>query len=356
MEYTYLIIIAIIMCAGLYYLYGYMKRKGDKLLRNDSQFALLYNKIFIRRFNTTFKKIVYVKCIMFVSLIVLLLVINVTDARSETINIKENPRYTLKSTMDINYNDYKVELKYTNKILNGDYKSFREEEILDITKEEIVKSRINAIIIEDALHLKENKFEIAKRIYTRIYTYYSIKKINVSGIIISVLFMTLFVELFLLVYNKLIKSSASNELYFLKNIFILTASVLPVSFDDIIKELIHNSKFYKKELAMIKTTIQDNTKRIDKEYRKIFKEQENVEGKLFFEKLYMAQCDNFELAVRTLKDENIIAEKIHDREVRKKAESIGILGVVFVLIILAIAGIYFLKPWIDNFQGFNIDI
>lgn len=143
------------------------------------------------------------------------------------------------------------------------------------------------------------------------------------------------------------KNRINKEIDFLKRLFVILASVKLIDFNQLIKILIDKSKLLKEDLEAIYEMTQKSN--IDKEdfYRQLREKTKNLDQKIFYEKLDMAYNYDFDLAVKSIKNDFAREKRENYRRVKKRVEGIHILGVTGLFIVMTVLVVYLLGPWLE---------
>ena len=147
-----------------------------------------------------------------------------------------------------------------------------------------------------------------------------------------------------------IKSKLTKELNFLKKLFVICGSVKPVDFGKLMKSLIARSEYFKQDLEAIYESHQKSNIDTEKFYQELKANSKDIDVKLFYEKIDMACNYDFDLSVKTIKDDFVREKREINRKVKKKVELINIVGVTGLFIAMTVLVIYLLAPWIEMLE------
>ncbi|NLN03615.1 MAG: hypothetical protein GX166_02165 [Clostridiaceae bacterium] len=147
-----------------------------------------------------------------------------------------------------------------------------------------------------------------------------------------------------------LKTKLSKELYFLKKLFVICGSVKPVDFGKLMKSLIARSEHFKKDLVAIYEAHQKSSTDTEMFYQELKAGAKDLEVKLFYEKLDMACYYDFDLSVKTIKDDFAREKRESIRKVKKKVELINVVGVLGLFVALTVLVVYLLAPWIKMLE------
>lgn len=147
-----------------------------------------------------------------------------------------------------------------------------------------------------------------------------------------------------------LKAKLAKELYFLKKLFVICGSVKPVDFGKLMKTLIARSELFKNDLVAIYEAHQKSSTDTERFYQDLKTDARNLEVKLFYEKLDMACNYDFDLSVKTIKDDFAREKRESVRKVKKKVEIINMVGVLGLFVALTVLVAYLLTPWIGMLE------
>ena len=142
------------------------------------------------------------------------------------------------------------------------------------------------------------------------------------------------------------------ELRFLKKIFVMSGSVKPVDYMQVVNAMYERSFYYRQDLERIMDVLRKSN--IDKEdfFSELLIEKEDIDSKLFYEKLSIGFLFDFDLAIRNIEADFSQEKRAYARFIKKRVNFIHIIGITGLFIAMAILLIYMLQPWLDamNFQ------
>lgn len=152
--------------------------------------------------------------------------------------------------------------------------------------------------------------------------------------------------------NSGVRSKKKQELRFLKKIFVLCGNVKPVDTMQVISTMYGRSYYYKQQLEQIMDALRKST--IDKEdfFNELLLQSEDIDSKLFFEKLSIGFLYDFDMAIQNIEADFIQEKRAYARQLKKRIDLIHIVGVTGLFIAMTILMVYLLKPWLItmNFQ------
>ena len=95
---------------------------------------------------------------------------------------------------------------------------------------------------------------------------------------------------------------------------------------------------------------------VDKEefYRCLMEDTDDINIRLFYEKLNIAANYDFDLAVKSITDDFKREKREHERHVKKRIELINIIGITGLFIIITILMVYLLRPWMEMMEISNL--
>jgi hypothetical protein len=328
-----------------------IRKKGliKKIIPKKSKLRAFYIQNIIKNINMDFEKLFSIKIIILASFIMLFALTLITDIVYETelIKTKKNYRATYLTGGTINNEDdiYKLEMKYIEKAVEA----FKDINMKSISTDEfshILKLKIKELNDIDRSSLDE----LSKRLFIRVKGYYRIREFNVFNYIFAAFLLSFLPELLLIIKNALTRNERKAELVFLKRLMIMSGSIEPVVFQDVLNILIDKSKHYKNTLIEINKNINKNSNNPEELYREYIIRTNELEEKLFFEKLQMANNYDFSLAIENIKNEFKISQRETDRKVKKRVEGIHMVGVMGIMILIFIWVLYLILPWMQRFN------
>ncbi len=144
------------------------------------------------------------------------------------------------------------------------------------------------------------------------------------------------------------------ELRFLKKIFVMSGSIKPVDYMQVVNAMYERSFYYRQDLENIMDVLRKNN--IDKEefFSELLFKTEDIDSKLFYEKLSIGFLYDFDLAIRNIEADFAQERRAYARFIKKRVNYIHIIGVTGLFIAMAILLLYMLQPWLNamNFQLF----
>lgn len=214
--------------------------------------------------------------------------------------------------------------------------------------EEIIKMMILAEHNETLTGITAD--EMANRLYYRVKGFINAREVHPGVYVFVVIFMYMLPEIIIWFYNRFAKIAAEKELKFLKKLIIMNGSIKPVDFMDLLEGLIEKAKYHKTMLE----DIQDLNKRnyIDNRdiYKSYIRRANDINLKLFYEKLDEANNYDFDQAILNIKNEFKLEKRVETRNIKKKIESIHILGIVGFMALTLLVIVYMLIPWMTAYD------
>lgn len=147
---------------------------------------------------------------------------------------------------------------------------------------------------------------------------------------------------------KVEDSRKRQELRFLKKMFVLCGSVKPVDYQQVLKQLIARSQYYRLALEDIQEAHKQSNVDQMQYYRTLLTQTKELDVRLFFEKLDLASNYDFEQAVQAIANDFSQEKREEARRVKKKVESIHIVGVVGLFFLITLLMLYLLGPWLEQ--------
>lgn len=144
------------------------------------------------------------------------------------------------------------------------------------------------------------------------------------------------------------------ELRFLKKIFVMCGSVKPVDYMQVVNNMYERADCYKKDLENIMDVLRKSN--VDKEefFYELLSETQDIDSKLFYEKLCIGFLYDFDLAIRSIEGDFLQEKRAYARFIKKRVNLIHIVGVTGLFVAMTILLMYMLKPWLNSmsFQQF----
>ncbi|SHK59470.1 hypothetical protein [Paramaledivibacter caminithermalis] len=322
----------------------YTTPKKDGKIYNYYKKRLKYTKWKVENFFFT-------KVTIILAVVILITLIRITNISIYTDKIFNE--YEYKSDFIYSYTKenidkikgLKQEIKYLRLILNDmSKKEFKKN------NKESIEGKILHIMSKNKEKLEINAEIAANKIYFRLKDYYEIRENNYILYFIITCTIYFIPDVILSIYNIFVKNEAKRELYFLKKLMIVNGSVKPISYLEILEILIEKSKYYKKMLMEIRNLNLRNTIDNIDIYKKHIRIDEDLEGKLFLEKLNQANNVDLDQAINSLKIDFKIQRKQKNRQVRKQVEIIELTGIAGSIIIFTLMTIYMLLIWMKMYN------
>lgn len=216
--------------------------------------------------------------------------------------------------------------------------------------EDSIQEVIYNIICNDDIKTELSKRTLANKIYHRLNDYYAIRKVRYIPILMILSLMFYLPELFILIKNIFIRNDRKKELRFLKKLIILNGSIRPTSFLGVLSIMIDKAYFYKELLRKIEKLNNKNSVDRKNMYSEIIKNTDDLNEKLFLEKLEQANNNNFEFAISNIEKDFRVERRQDARKVRKKMQNIDIAGLIGALIIIFLLTLYLLMPWLNSYN------
>lgn len=190
-----------------------------------------------------------------------------------------------------------------------------------------------AVVLTDVIIGDINKNEILSR---------TIMIIIVSCI--SFYIPTLFIQ---------IKKSSENfkrkrELKFLKKIFVMSGSIKPVDYMQVVNAMFERADCYKNDLERIMDVLRKSN--IDKAdfFNELLYETDDIDSKLFYEKMSIGFLYDFDLAIKSIEGDFLQDKRAYARFVKKRVNLIHIVGITGLFVAMTVLLMYMLKPWLES--------
>lgn len=333
---------------------NYINKIVRKLIPVDSKICRFYSSKICKYSRLSMDTMLKIKIVLFISAIIFLALVKYTNVLVQTQEIFT--RY-----------DYKTDLIYKipdvidkSKALEQEISCFKKA-LKALTKKDIVnmaglQQKIINLINRKDFELIIPKETMANKIYYRLTDYYQVRRINILLFVSTGLLVSFIPELYLIIKNAFCRADAKRELRFLKKLIIINGSIKPVDFRKILRILIEKSKYYKNILEEIEESNRKNYTDNRKIYIEKIKTTNDINEKLFFEKLDEANNYNFEQAVKNIKNEFKLERRDIERKTRKRIEFIHVSGLLGAMIIIVLMILYLILPWMKLYNMSQIGL
>lgn len=145
-----------------------------------------------------------------------------------------------------------------------------------------------------------------------------------------------------------------SELRFLKKIFVMSGSIKPIDYMQVVNSMYERAFCYKQDLEKIMDILRKSN--VDKEdfFNELLANTIDIDSKLFYEKLYIGFLYDFDLAVRSIEGDFLQEKREYARFIKKRVNLIHIVGITGLFAAMTILLMYMLKPWLNsmNLQQF----
>ena len=152
---------------------------------------------------------------------------------------------------------------------------------------------------------------------------------------------------------KLLRKSSEiyqkkKELRFLKKIFVMSGSVKPVDYMQVVSTMYERSFCYRQDLEKLMDILRKSN--IDKEdfFNELLLRTEDIDSKLFYEKLSIGFLYDFDLAVQSIEADFSQEKRAYARFIKKRINLIHIVGITGLFVAMTILLMYMLKPWLNS--------
>lgn len=182
-----------------------------------------------------------------------------------------------------------------------------------------------------------------------------LNELDADGIFLRVLFILIMscIAFYIPTVYRILKKSSETyqkrkELRFLKKIFVMSGSVKPVDYMQVVNAMYERSAFYKNDLEQIMDVLRKSN--VDKEefFYELLYSTKDIDSKLFYEKLSIGFLYDFNLAVRSIGADFDQEKRAYARFIKKRVNFIHIVGITGLFIAMTIILIYMLKPWLSS--------
>lgn len=321
-------------------------KKSKKYIKKSKKLKYIYW--------LTVEKYYITKYILTIVFIIITALINITnidiyiDKVYKEFEYRTDPLY-----QDFDYSKidkrkaFKEEIKY----FNIAKKALKKEVVLQGDRL-VIENYIYKLIDEKQENLELPKDLMKNKIYYRLYDYYKNTEFNYSMLFYMGILGNFALDIFLRIYSYFIKGDVKKELSFLKRLVVMHGSIND-DFKEILKVLRNESKYYRPMMEYIYKGNIDNTVDNKEIYSKLISETDDIDEKLFLEKL--DHMNNYDLknAVVNLKNEIKLEKKVRLREIEVTQKTMSMVGGFgFFIIIGTLVFGYFLLPLISMTQSF----
>ena len=147
-----------------------------------------------------------------------------------------------------------------------------------------------------------------------------------------------------------IQYARQKELRLMKKIFTMYGSVKPVDYMQVVNAMYERAVYYKNDIENIMDVLRKSN--VDKEdfFSGLLSETDDIDSKLFYEKLSIGFLYDFDLAVKSIESDFTQEKRAYARHVRKRIQLIHMIGVTCLFVVMTLLLLYMLKPWIDSME------
>ncbi len=328
---------------------SFVLQKLFKLIPRDSKLRKFYANYILKYSNLKFERLVEIKAYLFIIAMAFFLTMYFTNIKFFSSSVFNSFKYKV----DFAYEYHGVEneteaLKQEQKYLNQAIKEIGKN--VSVQSAEDAQQLIRSMVTERKYDLQEPIETLANKVYYRLKDYYGVRRLNLLPYAFLALIISFIPELILAIRNKIIVSSTRKELVFLKKLIILNGSIPPVDFFEVLELLINKSRYYKPILEDIRDKNLANSIDNKKIYSNLIEDTNNLDEKLFFEKLDEANNYNFEQAIRNITHEFELDKREMDRHLQKQVSKIQINGFIGFSIIILLMFVIIVIVWVNTYD------
>ena len=153
-------------------------------------------------------------------------------------------------------------------------------------------------------------------------------------------------EVWLLTAYSVRSKDRHREIRFLKRLFILNGSVEPTCFSEVLAILQDHAVYLEETLLLIRQERDRNSADLLQVYQGLDRQVEDLELRLFLEKLSQADRIHFSEGVRSMQTDLNIGRLIRQREARRRKEQIELAGIFLGLTLAGLLTYAMLLPWL----------
>ncbi|QRN85589.1 hypothetical protein JR334_11670 [Clostridia bacterium] len=138
------------------------------------------------------------------------------------------------------------------------------------------------------------------------------------------------------------------EIRFLKRLFILTGSVEPSCFSEVLHILQNHAFYLRPTLDLIRRERERNSADMLAVYQRIDREVGDLELRLFIEKISQADRIHLMEGIRSMQTDLCISKLIRKQEARRRKETIELFGIFSGLTLAGLLTYAMLLPWLSG--------
>lgn len=142
------------------------------------------------------------------------------------------------------------------------------------------------------------------------------------------------------------------EIRFLKRLFILTGSVEPSCFTEVLHTLQNHAFYLSPTLKFIRRERERNSSDMLAVYQKIDREVGDLELRLFIEKISQADRIHLMEGIRSMQTDLCISKLIRKQEARRRKEMIELFGIFSGMALAGLLTYSMLLPWLNGSAPF----
>lgn len=321
-----------------------------RLIKKDSRLYLFYSGSLLKHADFDIDTLFQVKFVIFVFVLGIAWLVKYTDITMQTRDILSKFDYSIDPVFEYkNIKDKDAAMKQEMEFFKKSLQKIKAEDLKNTAAD--VQADIKSLISGSDSELVLPKDTLASKIYHRLTDYYAVRKLKPFLYILSAFVLSFTPEIYFLTYNILVKADERKELRFLKKLMIMNGSIPPVDFMGVLNCLIEKSKYYKRILEEIGDNNRKNSVDTKAIYKKFISETQDINEKLFFEKLDEANNSKFEQAITNIENEFRLEKREVQRNIRKRIEVIHAMGVMGMMVIITIMVLYLIMPWMKAYNS-----
>jgi len=193
---------------------------------------------------------------------------------------------------------------------------------------------------------------VASRVFYRLIDYQSASNIYYRLLFVYAIIAVSVIDAFFIFLSMINDSRRLNELRYIKQQIILIASSSNGNFVELIETIVKRTYFYEKDLRKIIAANRSTSFDTHRVYRDLMQDND-PESKLFFERLMIANFDDFKTAVSEMRQEFANEQKQRERYIAKQKMTIDSIGQIGSIVIMGIGLVKLLLPFIQQFADFQ---
>ncbi len=319
------------------------------IIPKDSKLYTFYSNRILNYTSLKVERLIEIKVLLFIFTMIFMMLVKYTNISIQTKEIFNNF-------------DYRMDLIYSYKNVIDPQGAFKQEmQAFEKALKKIKKTDLNLsseevqFKIRSLINVTESEIlipvdSLVNKVFYRILDYYKVREIRISRYVLMAFCFSLIPEIYFIIFNLFVKEDVRKEIKFLKKLVIMNGNIKPVDFREVLDGLIDKSVYYRAALLNIKDENRKNSVNNEEIYSKLIRKSKNIEEKLFLEKLNEANNYDFDLAIQNIQNEFRLEKREEVRRVKKRIETIHIMGITGFMFIIIVFIMYLIMPWMKMFD------